>query len=173
MNFLLRWIICLVVFLCNFCIIVSPVEARIPYSYLNIGGLTPDQMINYAYRVYGKPTDNLIVKNGNGFSIYEATYSSELMVYYINGGYNENGRIRAILCSEDNISTNLGIKVGMTQNDVFYAYGEPDKEFSEINGSTWCYLSSSEDHPNMPLYFFFDKNNVIFTIVAGDIGYYY
>ncbi len=150
--------------------------ARIPYGELNIGGLTPDQNIGSAYRVYGKPDDTLIVKNGNGFSIYEATYNSELMVYYIYGGYNENGRIRAIICSEDNIATNLGIRVGMTKNDVLYAYGEPDKSNWEDNGasgSSWCYLSTSEDHPNMPMYFFFDKNDVIYTIVVGDIGYYY
>ena len=45
--------------------------------------------------------------------------------------------------------------------------------YNETQGTTWCYLADSEDHPNMPLYFFFNYNDVIFTIVAGDIGYYY
>lgn len=157
------------IFMSNF----THVEARIPYSYLNIGGLTLDQDISACYYVYGSPTANLAIKNCDGFNIYEATYNSQLMVYYINGGYNENGRIRAIICSEDNIATNLGIKVGMTKNDVLYAYGEPDKTYTETQGTTWCYLADSEDHPNMPLYFFFDYNDVIFTIVVGDIGYYY
>ena len=31
----------------------------------------------------------LAVRNCNGFNINEVTYNSELMVYYINGGYNE------------------------------------------------------------------------------------
>lgn len=148
-------------------------EARIPYYYLNIGGLTPDQNIDSCYAVYGRPTGNLVVRNCGSFYINEATYDSQLIVYYINGGNNENGRIRAILCSEDNIATNLGIKVGMTQNDVLYAYGNPDKTYEETQGTTWCYLATSEDLPNAPLYFFFDKQNVIRTIVAGDIGYYY
>ena len=87
------------------------------------------------------------------FNINEVTYNSELMVYYINGGYNENGRIRAIICNEDNITTNLGIRVGMNKNDVLYAYGDPDRNYRETQGSTWCYLADSEDHPNMPLYF--------------------
>ncbi len=147
-------------------------QARIPYSWLNIGGLTPDQQIGSAYYVYGRPENTMIVKSGSGFSIYEASYNSELIVYYVYGGWNENGRIRAILCSEDNIATNLGIRVGMNKNDVLYAYGEPDRAFDEDNGSSWCYLSSSEDHPNMPLWFFFDKNDVIYTITAGDISYY-
>lgn len=94
------------------------------------------------------------------------------MVYYINGGYNENGRIRAIICSEDNITTNLGIRVGMNKNDVLYAYGNPDRDYKETQGTTWCYLADSEDHPNMPLYFFFDNQDIIKTIVVGDIGYY-
>lgn len=148
-------------------------QARIPYSFLNIGGLTPDQQIGSAYYTYGRPTDNLIVKSYNGFSIYEATYNSELMVYYVYGGYSEPNRIRAVVCAEDNISTNLGIRVGMTQNDVLFAYGLPDKTYDEPNGgTTWCYLSDSIDHPNMPMYFFFDKNNVIYTMVIGDISYY-
>lgn len=147
-------------------------QARIPYSYLNIGGLTPDQQIDSAYYVYERPQDTLIVKSGYGYSIYEASYNSDLIVYYVYGGYNEPNRIRAILCAEDNIATNLGIRVGMTKNDVLYAYGEPDRSFDEDNGSSWCYLASSEDHPNMPLWFFFDKNDVIYTITAGDISYY-
>ena len=148
-------------------------QARIPYSFLNIGGLTPDQQINSAYYVYSKPTANLIVKSYPGFAIYEATYNSKLMVYFVYGGYNENGRIRAVVCAEDNISTNLGIRVGMTQNDVLFAYGLPDKTYDEPGGgTTWCYLSDSIDHPNMPMYFFFDKNNIIYTIVIGDISYY-
>lgn len=165
---------CGVIVLGGLLISTTSVDARIPYSYLNIGGLTPDQNIHSAYGVYGRPTDNLLVKKGDGFSIYEASYDSELMVFYIYGGYNENWRIRAIVCAEDNIGTNLGIRVGMNKNDVLYAYGNPDRRFDENNGgSSWCYLSSSEDHPNMPLYFFFDNNEVIYTIVAGDIGYYY
>jgi len=149
------------------------VEARIPYTYLNIGGLTPDQQIDSCFYVYGRPTANLAVRNCNGFNINEVTYNSELMVYYINGGYNENGRIRAIICNEDNITTNLGIRVGMNKNDVLYAYGDPDRNYRETQGTTWCYLADSEDHPNMPLYFFFDNRDVIKTIVVGDIGYYY
>lgn len=162
-------------FYCLFSLLlsISTVEARIPYSFLNIGGLTLDQQINSAYYVYGRPTDTLIVKSYNGFSIYEATYNSELMIYYVYGGYSENGRIRAVLCAEDNISTSLGIRVGMNQNDVLFAYGLPDKTYDEPDGgTTWCYLSDSIDHPNMPLYFFFDQNNVIYTIVIGDISYY-
>lgn len=93
------------------------------------------------------------MRNCNGFNINEVTYNGELMVYYINGGYNENGRIRAIICNEDNITTNLGIRVGMNKNDVLYAYGDPDRNYRETQGTTWCYLADSEDHPNMPLYF--------------------
>lgn len=148
-------------------------EARIPYTYLNIGGLTPDQQINSCYYVYGRPTANLAVRNCNGFNINEVTYNSELMVYYINGGYNEDGRIRAIVCNEDNIATNLGVKVGMSKDVVWSIYGDPDKHYKETQGTTWCYLADSEDHPNMPLYFFFDDKDVIKTIVVGDIGYYY
>lgn len=152
---------------------VLPAQARVPYSYLNIGGLTPDQQINSAYYVYGRPTANLAVRNCGDFYINEVTYNSELMVYYVNGGWNENGRIRAIVCSEDNIATNMGVKVGMTKDTVWQVYGDPDKRFRETDGSTWCYLSSSTDHPNMPMYFFFDDKDVIDTIVVGDIGYYY
>lgn len=162
-------VICLGIIFSN----ILNVEARIPYTYLNIGGLTPDQQIDFCFYVYGRPTANLAVRNCNGFNINEVTYNSELMVYYINGGYNENGRIRAIICNEDNITTNLGIRVGMNKNDVLYAYGDPDRNYRETQGSTWCYLADSEDHPNMPLYFFFDNREVIKTIVVGDIGYYY
>ena len=174
MRFKLHLIICTVICAITILFSTSPLAlARIPYSYLNIGGLTPDQVINYTYEIYGRPTDTLIVKSLDGFSIYEATYNSELMVYYISGGYNEDRRVRAIVCSEDTISTNRGIKVGMNSDDVLSSYGQPDKTYSETNGYTWCYYSSSEDHPNMPMYFFFDKNNTIYTIVVGDIGYYY
>lgn len=170
---MIRLLICSVcfcsVFICN----MFSVQARIPYTYLNIGGLTPDQQINASYYVYGTPTANLAIKSCGDFNINEVTYNSKLMVYYINGGYNENGRIRAIVCSEGNIATNLGIHVGMTQNDVLYAYGEPDEKYQEKQGTTWCYLANSQDHPNMPLYFFFDNHEVIKTIVVGDIGYYY
>ena len=156
-------------FLGSLLCMVSPAQARVPYSYLNIGGLTPDQQINSAYYVYGRPTANLAVRNCGDFYINEVTYNSELMVYYINGGWNEDGRIRAIVCSEDNIATNMGVKVGMTKDTVW----QVDKRFRETDGSTWCYLSSSTDHPNMPMYFFFDDKDVIDTIVVGDIGYYY
>lgn len=159
--------------MCSFIFIMPTGQARIPYLYLNIGGLTPDQQIGSAYYVYGKPTANLAVRSCNGFYINEATYNSELMVYYINGGWNENGRIRAIVCSEDNIATNMGVKVGMTKDTVWQVYGDPDRRFDETEGSSWCYLSSSADHPNMPLYFFFDDKDIIDTIVVGDIGYYY
>ena len=166
---LLGFFICL----SSFFVMMPNAMARIPYSYLNIGGLTPDQKIDSAYYVYGRPTANLAVRNCGDFYINEATYNSELMVYYINGGWNENGRIRAIVCSEDNIATNMGVKVGMTKDTVWQVYGNPDKKFAEINGSSWCYLSTSTDQPNIPLYFFFDAKNVIDTIVVGDIGYYY
>ena len=157
---------------CTFLTALPQCQARIPYSYLNIGGLTPDQEINSAYYVYGKPDNALIIRSGPGYSIYEASYNSELMVFYVYGGWNEPNRIRAILCTEDNIGTNLGIRVGMTKNDVQYAYGEPDRSFDEDNGSSWCYLSSSEDHPNMPSWFFFDEHDVIYAIAAGDVSYY-
>ena len=160
-------------FLGSLLYMVSPAQARVPYSYLNIGGLTPDQQINSAYYVYGRPTANLAVRNCGDFYINEVTYNSELMVYYVNGGWNENGRIRAIVCSEDNIATNMGVKVGMTKDTVWQVYGDPDKRFRETDGSTWCYLSSSTDHPNMPMYFFFDDKDVLDTIVVGDIGYNY
>ncbi|WP_279223354.1 hypothetical protein, partial [Megamonas hypermegale] len=128
-------------FLGSLLCMVSPAQARVPYSYLNIGGLTPDQQINSAYYVYGRPTANLAVRNCGDFYINEVTYNSELMVYYINGGWNEDGRIRAIVCSEDNIATNMGVKVGMTKDTVWQVYGDPDKRFRETDGSTWCYLS--------------------------------
>lgn len=169
-KYLLSGIFLLII---SFMLFMPAVHARIPYSYLNIGGLTPDQQINSAYYVYGKPTANLAVRNCGSFYINEVTYNSELMVYYINGGRNENGRIRAIVCSEDNIATNMGVKVGMTKDTVQQVYGEPDKQFVETDGSTWCYFSSSADHPNMPLYFFFNDEDTIDTIVVGDIGYYY
>lgn len=47
------------------------VEARIPYTYLNIGGLTPDQQIDACFYVYGRPTANLAVRSCDGFNINE------------------------------------------------------------------------------------------------------
>lgn len=104
---------------------------------LKAGGLYIGQSFSEVVALYGEPSNESPLAGGPGGLVvtFKQSDSDKIIIYT---GRQKNSVWNFFILNK-NISTNAGIRLGSTLNDIKQAYGTPNKEYDDIRQNKKTY----------------------------------